>query len=746
MTDHRAELRTAARSALDTQGAAPADLVHTCPMHPEVEHIGPGLCPDCGMALVPVDPVVDTDDGELRDMSARLRIAAAFTLPVVVLAMGTMGDTALAGWLRRMGSTQTLEWIQLLLTVPVLFWAGAPLFERGFVSLATRRLNMFTLIAIGAGTAFGYSATVMLVPGVLPEGFAGAEGRAPVYFEAAAVIVTLVLLGQVLELRARGKTGEAIRSLLELSPPRALRIAPDGDDEEVALAAVIVGDRVRVRPGERVPLDGTVERGTGSVDESMLTGEPMPVTKTEGDTLTGGTLNGSGAFVMRVSHVGNDTVLAGIVRAVADAQRSQAPVQRLADAVAARFVPAVLLVAVLAFTAWLLFGNDARLGTAVLAAVSVLIVACPCALGLATPMSVTVAAGHGARAGVLVRDAEALERLATIDTVVVDKTGTLTEGRPRLSRVEPVGELAENEVLALAASVERNSEHPLAGAVLAAAAARGLPVAEPESFYAEPGRGVRGRVDGKEIVAGSRRWLAERGVDGDEMIEMARRADERRHQGMTAVFLAVDGSPAAALYVEDPLKPRAVETVRTLRDLGFQVHMVTGDARETAEAVARVVGIESVEAEVLPAGKTEIVARLKSEGRRVAMVGDGINDAPALAAADVGMAMGGGTDISVQSASVTLLGDDVHGIVRALRLGRAAMRNIRQNLVFAFGYNALAVPIAAGALYPLTGLFLNPMIASAAMSLSSFSVISNSLRLRSVDLDPQRSARSGDAA
>lgn len=732
-TGHGADSDAVTRAAIAASGADLATLPHSCPMHPEVEQAGPGLCPDCGMALEPAVPTAAIDDTELADMTRRLRIASVLTSVVVFLAMGEM-IPGVSTVVDRIGTARLRGWMQLLFTAPVLFWAGAPLFERGIRSIMGVRFNMFTLIALGAGTAFAFSASMLLLPGLYPAALIGVE--APLYFEAAAVIVTFVLVGQVLELRARSRTGEAIRALIELQPPRVQRIRPEGSDEDVEVAEVRAGDRLRVRPGERVPVDGSIETGSSHIDESMLTGEPLPVSRTTGDAVTGGTLNGSGSFIMRAERVGEDTILSAIVRAVAEAQRSQAPVQRVADAVAARFVPAVVAVAAAAFAAWLLLGGDQRLASAVLAAVSVLIVACPCALGLATPMSVTVAAGRGAGAGVLIRDAEAIEALAAIDTVVLDKTGTLTAGKPELDAVKTLGDLDPDTALRLTAVAERGSEHPLATAVINAARSRGLNVEEPEVFTSEPGQGVQATIAGRTLRVGNIGWLAAGGVDTAPFESMLA---EETADGSGRVFVSIDHQPAAMLVVRDPLKERAAASVAALQSLGMDVWLVTGDARATAGAVAAAVGIgaDRVEAGVLPTDKAATVARLREEGRRVAMVGDGVNDAPALASADVGIAMGGGSDVSLKSAAVSLVGNDIYGVVRALRLGRATMQNIRQNLAFAFGYNLLAVPIAAGALYPVLGLFLNPMIASAAMSLSSVSVITNALRLRRIDLDPE---------
>jgi len=693
-----------------------------CPMHPEVAQDVPGSCPDCGMAL---EPALGADTGEdnpeLEQMTRRMWVAAALTAPVFVLAMGEM----LPGWPLH---GPWVVWAQALLTAPVVGWAGWPFFVRCHESLRNRRLNMFTLIGIGTGATFVYSLAAVSMPDLFPARFRAPDGTVPVYFEAAAVIVTLVLVGQVLEGRARGRTGEAIRELLDLAPDTAFLVGPDGTDEEVPLDRVQSGDRLRVRPGERVPVDGVLIEGHSDVDESMITGEPTPVDKTSGDSVTGGTVNGVGAFVMRAERVGADTMLARIVQMVAEAQRSRASIQRLADRVSAWFVPAVLAVAVTAFVVWSVWGPAPAMSHAVLVAVSVLIVACPCALGLATPMSIMVGTGRGARAGVLIRDAEALERLERVDVLVLDKTGTLTEGRPALVSVSPVSEDADGaELLRLAASVELASEHPLARAVVAGARERGLLPAPADGFEAVPGLGVQADVEGRRIVVGNRRWLERLGVPLAGLVE---RADALRREGQTVMFVAVDGKPGALLGLADPIKPTTAEALDMLRSAGLEVVMLTGDSRTTAAAVARRLGIDRVEAETQPADKVRVVERLQAEGRVVAMAGDGINDAPALARADVGIAMGGGTDVAIESAAVTLVKGDLRGITRARRLSRVTMRNIRQNLALAFVYNMLGVPLAAGVLYPWLGVLLNPMIAAAAMSLSSVSVISNALRLR----------------
>jgi Cu+-exporting ATPase len=678
------------------------------------------------MALEPVPGAAgDGDHPELRDMTRRMWVAAGFALPLLLVAMGDMlpGRTLLtrvpSGW---------LPWAQLILAVPVVGWAGWPFFRRGWESLRHRRLNMFTLIATGTGVAFLYSLAAIAVPGSFPAKFRTMTGDVPVYFEAAAMIVTLVLVGQVLELRARRRTGEAIRGLLDLAPKTATLIRPDGTEEDVELDRIRPGDLLRVRPGERVPVDGGLLDGRSHVDESMITGEPVPVEKAPGDVVTGGTINGSGAFAMRAERVGADTVLSRIVQMVAQAQRSRAPIQRLADRVSGWFVPVVIAVALVAFVAWSLWGPAPAMTHAVLAAVSVLIIACPCALGLATPMSIMVATGRGARAGVLIKEAEVLERLERVDTLVVDKTGTLTQGRPALVRVAPARDGDdESRLLHLAASVEVASEHPLGRAVVAAARARGLEPVDTKAFESVPGFGVRAEVGGRLVVVGNRRWLERLAIPPGPL---EGEADALRQDGHTTMFVAIDGEPAAVLGLADPIKATTAEALDALRADGVDVVMLTGDNRITAEAVARRLGIERVEAETRPEDKVRAVERLQGEGKVVAMAGDGINDAPALARADVGIAMGGGTDVAMESAGITLVKGDLRGIVRARRLSRAAMRNIRQNLFLAFVYNAVGVPLAAGAAYPWLGVLLHPMIAAGAMSLSSVSVISNALRLR----------------
>ena len=706
--------------------------VHTCPMHPEVRREGPGSCPDCGMALEPVEAATEEANPELDDMGRRLRVSLAFTLPLFLLAMAAM----LPGRpVERLLPGVAADWLQFLLAAPVVLWCGWPFFQRGYRSVLRGKPNMFTLIAVGTGVAFAYSAAAIVFPAAFPDSFRAAGGRIEPYFESAAVIVTLVLLGQVLELRARGRTGDAIRALLAVSPSEARLVSDSGAERDLPVAELRHGDRVRVRPGERVPADGVVLDGRSSVDESMITGESVPVAKRTGERVTGGTMNGKGALLVRVDRVGEETLLSRIVQQVAAAQRTRAPIQRLADVVASYFVPAVFVCSLGAFFVWALWGPPPATAFALINAVAVLIVACPCALGLATPMSVMVGLGRGARAGVLVRDAEVLQRFEKVDTLVFDKTGTLTEGRPELVTVALApdgGPLAgEDELLRLAASLERSSEHPLADAVVAGARRRGLELSEPDSFESLAGKGVAGRVDGRAVAVGSARWLAAGATDG---AELAARAEELRAKGQTVFVVTVDGRLAGWLAVSDPIRAGAAEAVRALREDGLRVVMLTGDESATANAVARELGVDEVRAELLPEQKSEIVARLRAEGRVVAVAGDGINDAPALALADVGLAMGTGTDIAMQSAGITLVRGDLRGVARARKLSRGMMRNIRQNLFFAFAYNAVAVPVAAGALYPFWGLLLGPMIAAAAMSLSSVSVIGNALRLRRLDL------------
>jgi len=713
-------------------GPAAAGRLYTCPMHPEVRQLGPGSCPKCGMALEPVLAESDDEaaaDPELHDFARRLRLAAALTLPLVLVAMRHMlGLGSLAHAL----PARVWPWLELLLATPVVVWAGWVLHARAWRSLRLRSPNMFTLIGLGTGVAYAYSVAGVVAPGAFPASARLDDGSVGLYFEAAAVIVTLVLLGQVFELRARGRTGAAIRSLLQLAPRTARRIGGDGTESEVALSAIQPGDRLRVRPGEKIPVDGVVLEGNSRVDESMLTGEPAPVAKSTADQVTGGTVNGSGSFVMRADRVGADTLLARIVQMVAEAQRSRAPIQRLADAVAAWFVPAVVAIAAAAFAAWLIWGPQPRLAHALVAAVSVLIVACPCALGLATPMSIMVATGRGALAGVLFRNAEAIENLRRVDTIVVDKTGTLTEGKPRLADVVVAEGWDAAEVVSLAAAVEVGSEHPLAAAVVAGARERNAgQAAAARDFASYAGKGVTGEVGGRTVLVGTADLLAEHGVDGGAL---ASRAEDLRAMASTVVHVAVDGRLAGLLAIADPIKASTPDALERLRALGLRIVMVTGDSEATARAVGSRLALSDVVAGVLPEQKAAMVARLQGEGRIVAMAGDGINDAPALARADVGIAMGTGTDVAIQSAPVTLVRGDLRAIARAYALSRATMRNIRENLFFAFVYNALGVPVAAGVLYPAFGILLSPMIAAAAMSFSSVSVVANALRLRRVRL------------
>jgi len=702
---------------------------YTCPMHPEVLTDRPAACPLCGMALEPrAVSLEEPENPELSDMSRRFRISLVLTLPIFLLAMSEMAGGSL---LQPQWLAGASTWIQCLLAAPVVLWGGWPLLQRGWASLVRRSPNMFTLIGLGTSTSYLYSLAATLAPSLFPDAFRGPEGAVPVYFEAAAVITTLVLLGQVLELRARQRTGSAIRSLLRLAPETARRLREDGTEEEVSLDRIAVDARVRVRPGERIPVDGVVLEGASSVDESMLTGEPLPVQKLPANPVTGGTMNQNGSFVMRATRVGQDTLLARIVQMVAEAQRTRAPIQRFADAVSARFVPAVLLAALLTFVAWTLLGPQPAMAYGLVNAVAVLIIACPCALGLATPMSIMVATGQGAGCGVLVKNAAALEALDSVDTLVLDKTGTLTEGKPRLRTLAALPGWSEEEILSAAASLEQASEHPLAGAILEAAGSRGLDLAPVEEFRAVPGRGIRGRVQGRFLVVGNARMLEELGI---ETGAANHRRDNVRESGQAVVLVAAEGRLAGWLGVEDPVKSSAKEAVYELQQEGLRILMVTGDHRKSAESVAYELGIEQVRAEVDPGEKGAIVKRLQEEGKRVAMAGDGINDAPALAQAQVGIAMGSGTDVAIESAGITLVGGELRGLVRAFRLSRRTMRNIRQNLFLAFVYNLLGIPIAAGLLYPLFGLLLSPMIAAAAMTFSSLSVIANALRLRRLPL------------
>ena len=709
--------------AIPVAETLPEGTIYTCPMHPEVRQVGPGSCPICGMALEPEAGGAD-DGGELADMTRRLWISTLLALPIVALDMGGhFGLLHLPGHIS--------AYAELVLATPVVLWGGWPFFVRGAQSLVTRNLNMFTLIAMGTGVAYGYSIVAALAPGLFPPAFHDEHGGIALYFEAAAVITVLVLLGQVLELRARASTSGAIRALIALAPKTARRIKDDGSDEDVSLDAVAVGDRLRVRPGEKIPVDGVLIEGRSAVDESLVTGEAMPVTKEQGADVIAGTLNGSGGFVMRAEKVGRDTMLAHIVQMVATAQRSRAPIQRLADRVAAWFVPAVIAVALIAFAAWAAYGPQPRLAYALVAAVTVLIIACPCALGLATPMSIMVGVGRAAQAGILIRNAEALERLEKIDTLVVDKTGTLTEGKPKVTAIVPVQNFDENILLRFAASVERSSEHPLAAAIVAAAAERKIDLLAVSDFASPSGKGVTGVVERRRVALGNAKFFAERGIATAALQDEAERL---RSEGGTVIFVAINDVLSGLIAVADPLKPTTQAALDALKAQGIAIVMLTGDSRGTALAIAKKLGIADVEAEVLPEGKSAAVEALRRAGRIVAMAGDGINDAPALAAADVGIAMGGGTDIAMASAGVTLVKGDLIGIVRAQKLSAATMHNIRQNLLFAFIYNAAGVPIAAGALYPLFGLLLSPAFGAAAMALSSVSVVANALRLRRVAL------------
>ncbi|MER8983463.1 heavy metal translocating P-type ATPase [Mesorhizobium sp. M0870] len=707
----------------------PKGTQYTCPMHPEIIRDKPGSCPICGMALEPMG-VPTGDEGpnpELVDFTRRFWVSAVLSVPLLIIAMAPMIGLMFEGLVE----DRTKVWIELVLASPVVLWAAFPFFHRGWDSLVNRSPNMWTLISLGVGAAYLYSVVATLFPDIFPHQFRGHGGAVPVYFEAAAVIVALVFLGQVLELRAREKTGSAIRALLDLAPKTARLIAADGSENDVPLDAVKAGDRLRIRPGDAVPVDGTVLEGRSSIDESMITGEPLPVEKVEGDALTGGTLNKNGALIMRAEKVGAETTLARIVELVAKAQRSRAPIQGLADRVSFYFVPAVVLVAIVAFTAWAVFGPEPSLIFAIVSAVSVLIIACPCALGLATPMSIMTATGRGAHAGVLIKEAAALERFASVDTLIVDKTGTLTEGRPKLTDVVAANGFSEEELLALAAGLEKGSEHPLAEAIVDGAATRGVTVAEASAFEAVTGKGVSGSVSGKTVALGNAAMMADLGVD---IASISAKAEALQLEGKTAMFVAVDKKLAGIVAVADPIKATTAEAIKALHESGLRIIMATGDNERTANAIARSLGIDEVRAGLLPEQKAALVEELRAKGAGVAMAGDGVNDAPALAAADVGIAMGTGADVAVESAGITLVKGDLNGIVRARTLAQATIRNIRQNLFFAFLYNVLGVPVAAGVLYPLTGTLLSPMLAAAAMSLSSVSVIANALRLRTLKL------------
>ncbi len=712
------------KAAPQPADSVPAGTLWTCPMHPEVRRDAPGSCPLCGMALEPLIATADTGPSpELTDMSRRFWIGLVLALPVFVLEMGSHLIPAL----HHLVPNAISIWVQFLLATPVVLWAGWPFFVRARDSLVNRSLNMFTLIAMGTGVAWGYSVVAAFAPGIFPAAFRAADGTVAVYFEAAAVITVLVLLGQVLELRARERTSGAIKALLNLAPKTARRISPQDVEEDIPVEEVQIGDRLRVRPGETVPVDGQVEDGRSSLDESMVTGESMPVTRTTGDAVIGGTLNQTGALIIRAEKIGRDTMLARIVQMVADAQRSRAPIQRMADQVSGWFVPAVILVALLAFTGWAIWGPEPRFAYGLVAAVSVLIIACPCALGLATPMSIMVGVGKGAGLGVLIKNAEALEHMEKVDTLVVDKTGTLTEGKPAVTRIIATEGFAEDTLLRLAAAVEKASEHPLALAIVTAADNKGIAIPAVSDFDSPTGKGALGKVEGNTIVLGNAAFLQENGVDASTL---STQADALRHDGATAIYIGINSKAAGIFAIADPIKTSTPEALKALHADGIRIVMLTGDNRTTAEAVARQLGIDEVEADVLPDGKSAVIARLKAAGRIVAMAGDGVNDAPALAAADVGIAMGSGTDVAIESAGITLLKGDLNGIVKARHLSQATMRNIRQNLVFAFIYNAAGVPVAAGVLYPVFGLLLSPIIAAAAMALSSVSVIGNSLRLR----------------
>jgi len=711
------------KATIETAGA-----MYTCPMDPEIVQDHPGDCPICGMALETMGIPTDEPNPELIDFTRRFWICAALSVPLLILTTGPMVGLPIRTWL----GERTTILLELVLATPVVLWAAIPFFKRGWSSILNRSPNMWTLIMLGVGAAFGYSIVAALAPSVFPESFRDAEGNVPVYFEAAAVIVTLIFLGQLLELRARERTGSAIRALLDLAPKTARRINADGSERDVPIENILEGDRLRVRPGESVPVDGIVLEGRSALDESMITGEPIRVEKTEGDAVTGGTLNGTGSLIMTAERVGADTMLSKIVEMVAGAQRSRAPIQGLADRVAAYFVPTVVGIAILAFVLWSIFGPAPSMAHALVAAVSVLIIACPCALGLATPMSIMTATGRGAQAGVLIRDAEALERFATVDTLVVDKTGTLTAGKPTLSDVVTVEGVSDDDLLRFSSALEKGSEHPLAEAIVAGAELRGIAVGSAQDFEAVTGKGVQGSVEGRSVALGNRAMMEELGLSAQSLqVE----ADRLRDEGKTAMYVALDGKFAGMIAVSDPIKPTTKVAIDALHAAGLRIIMATGDNERTARSVAQALGIDEVRADVLPEDKKALIDALKAEGKAVAMAGDGVNDAPALAAADVGIAMATGADVAVESAGITLVKGDLMGIVRARKLAQATLRNIKQNLFFAFAYNAAGVPIAAGILYPITGMLLSPMIAAAAMSLSSVSVIGNALRLRSLNFD-----------
>ncbi len=708
--------------------AAKKKVEYTCPMHPEIVRTEPGSCPICGMALEPREVTQDEANPELVEMTRRFWVSVALTVPILAFMISALipGDPLV----RTVGMTMS-QWVQFALATPVVLWGGWPFFHRAWLSIKNRSLNMFTLIGLGTGSAYLYSVFALLFPNFIPASFRSMGGDVAVYFEPAAVIITLVLLGQVLELRARSQTSSAIKALLGLAPKTALVVREDGHEEDVAVERIVAGDKIRVRPGEKVPVDGEVLEGRSSVDESMLTGEPIPVEKGPGNKVTGGTVNATGGFVFRAERVGADTMLSQIVRMVSEAQRTRAPIQRLADRVSGWFVPAVVLASVMTFIIWAVFGPEPRMAHALVNAVAVLIIACPCALGLATPMSIMVGTGRGAHSGVLIRNAEALEALEKVDTLVVDKTGTLTEGKPHLVTVKTVGDVEEATLLRLAASVERSSEHPLAGAIVAEVQEKGIVLAAASEFESVTGQGVTGIVNGSRVAVGNARLMETLSLNVDSIMA---ETESLRAAGQTVMLVAIDGKLAGLLGVADPIKPSTPEAIKLLHEAGVRVVMVTGDSRSTAETVGRALGIDEIQAEILPDQKLEIVKRLKANGRNVAMAGDGVNDAPALAEAHVGIAMGTGTDVAIESAGITLVSGDLRGVVRARRLSQATMRNIRQNLFFAFAYNAIGVPVAAGVLYPFFGLVLSPMIASAAMTFSSVSVISNALRLRRAEL------------